>query len=96
MSFPKCTSCISEFVEAKAKRQVDEGRVYTEDELYEPADLWAKVRDADTLLVSWQEKFIGNQMIIAPISSPVCMKHIGIREPEVQEMAMRSGLALPT
>ena len=94
--FPKCTSCISEFVEAKAKLQVEMGRLFTEQEMYEPDELWARVRDADTLLVSWQEKFVGNQMVLGPISSPVCLKHIGIRSPEVQEMAMRSGLALPT
>jgi hypothetical protein len=95
MSFPKCSSCISEFVEAKAKRQVEEGREYTEEELYEPSDLWDQVRDADTFLVAWQEKIIGDQMIVAPVSAPVCMKHIGIRKPDLQEMAMRSGLALP-
>lgn len=91
----KCTSCVSEFIDAKAKRQVDEGREYTEDELYEPAELWARVRDADTWLKSWEEKYIGNTVIVAAVALPVCMKHIGIRKPELQEIANRSGLALP-
>lgn len=96
MSFPKCVSCVSEFAEAKAQRQVEEGREYGEDEMFEPADLWAKVHDAVTLLPSWQEKFFGSNMVVAPVLAPVCMKHIGIRKPEIQEMAMRSGLALPS
>lgn len=96
MSFPKCTACVSEFADAKAKRQVIMGREYTPDEAYEPAELWARVNNADTMVVGWEQKTIGNNLIIAPVALPTCMRHIGIRKPDVQEIASRSGLALPS
>jgi hypothetical protein len=74
----KCVRCIEEYIQLS-------------DEEKASGEAWSKVRDADTMLPSWQQKDIGmGQLILTCIALPFCIKHI-----VKNDTSSHSGLVVP-
>jgi hypothetical protein len=82
----KCLMCVSEYLVLSEDEKI---RIQADDQFD------AVVQDAVTLAPSWQEHSIGGQPLVACIAVPACMGHLGIKKDSIQELASRSGLALP-
>jgi hypothetical protein len=84
----KCIKCIEEFLELSPD---DEARV--------DGSAWLKVRDADTLVPSWQQMAVGpGSMAFAVTAVPFCVPHMEgniARPSQTEQIARRSGLAIP-
>jgi hypothetical protein len=81
----KCTQCIEEFLQLPADHP---DRV--------TGEAWLKVREADTYVPSWQTTIPApGQMVVACVTVPVCIQHLQIKQPTPQQIAARSGLAIP-
>lgn len=56
---------------------------------------WGKVRNSATLVPTWQQKVVGGNLMMACVTLPTCIEHI-ISKPETpEEIAARTGLAIP-
>lgn len=78
----KCIRCIEVYV------QVPDGPP--------KAEAWEAVQDAVTYVPSWQSKMVPpDQMVMACVTVPVCIDHVQVQKPSVEQMAQRSGLAIP-
>jgi len=88
-SYPMCLSCVSEYILAKNK-WIEGGQP----EGYEP-DYNELVLCAVTEAPSWQQQIMGGQMVMACVTVPSCMKHLGVREKTAMERAAGSGLMVP-
>lgn len=78
----KCMVCVGLMVMAKVKVLKGE-----EAEVNEP-------NDALTLAPVWQEKIVGNQMVMACVALPVCETHISVQELSPADQAIRNGQLL--
>lgn len=78
----KCIHCIENYL------QVPDGPP--------KAEAWGRVQDAITFVPSWQlQSFAPGQMVAACVTVPVCLDHIQIQKQSPEQIAQRSGLALP-
>ena len=81
----KCLPCISQM--RQHRQQVELGQI--------PADTPEPfVKEAITLVPTWQQQIVGNQMVVACVTVPACMEHIEVREPSAEEKAIQGGRLL--
>lgn len=81
----KCMICVEEYL---ALPDDSEAKL--------SGEAWLKVRDADTLAPSWQTYVAGpGQVVVACVTLPVCLRHITVKKQSPEQIASRSGLALP-
>lgn len=86
---PKCASCLGDYITAKS--QIELGVMNTDGtEITLP-----ELKDAITILPSWQTNNINGQIVMALCSLPCCLDHAMPKKESVQEKMTRSGLALP-
>lgn len=83
----KCLSCVSEFISERNKVEGDESA---------PALVFEDlVEDAITMAPSWQQTMVGNQLMMACVTVPVCMRHIDVKEQSAAQRILGGGLTLP-
>jgi hypothetical protein len=84
----KCLECIGNFLILS-----DEER---EEILTSPNEFDNRVKDAVTLVPSWQQNMpVPGQLVVACTAVPSCMDHIKVAKPSPQQIASRSGLVVP-
>lgn len=81
----KCVKCIEEYINA---------RIAAEKTGAEPPDP-EQLTDAITLVPSWQQQMIGQQLIMTCVTVPTCLSHIDKKQESAAERALGSGLMLP-
>lgn len=88
-SYPMCLSCVSEYILARNK-WIDSGQPDGMEPVFDKM-----VEVAVTEAPSWQQQAMGGQMVVACVTLPTCMKHLGVREKTAMERAAGSGLMIP-
>lgn len=78
----KCLACVGEMVLAEVKNAKGE-----EVPVPEPEEAW-------TMAPSWQEKRVGQQLVMACIAIPTCKRHLTVDELSPIEQAIRNGKLL--
>jgi len=91
-----CLICISEYIVARdafEEMQKKEGTSLPADAV---RPVYGEVvSPAITLAPMWQEKYIGNQMVLQCVTVPCCLRHIGKQPETTIEKIAKSGLAVP-
>ena len=79
----KCTTCIEEWLKlSEEERAGKEARDH--------------IRDADTLVPSWQANMVGpGQLAMACVALPTCLNHIVTKKRSPEEIAQQNGLWAP-
>jgi hypothetical protein len=78
----KCIHCIENYVKLSDEQKTPER--------------WDEVMDAVTYVPSWQTQMAGpGQLVMACVTVPVCLDHIKVQKPDINQIASRSGLAIP-
>lgn len=59
-------------------------------------EAWSKVNLADTYIPTWEQMQIApGQVMFGLVALPACIEHIGVKPLTAEQIALRSGLALP-
>lgn len=81
----KCVKCIEEYINARVKAEAEGTEPPSPDTL----------NDAITLVPSWQQQMLGQQLIVTCVTVPTCLNHIEKKEESPTERALGRGLMLP-
>jgi len=80
----KCVKCIEDFIELD---QDDRERILTNENEFDMA-----VNNAVTIVPSWQQSKVGDQLLMACVSVPICMEHLIPADKVQQPVVSKTGL----